>query len=273
MRKALLVLLIVFSFNCYSQDAVTKPLSIGETISFGSKILGEQRTLNIYLPEGYHQNDSVKYTVMYLLDGSYEEDFLHVAGLLQFHSFSWINTVRPTILVGIANVDRKRDFTFPTSIEKDKSDFPTTGGSERFMDFLSKEVFPLVQSRYKVVTDSRTIVGQSLGGLLATEILIKHPYWFTDYIIISPSLWWDNESLLTKLDKNAWSKRDIKTNIYIGVGKEGEKMENDAKQLHQWFLDLNNTKINLKFGYFEKRDHGDVMYEAMNHALESLYKK
>lgn len=42
-----------------------------------------------------------------------------------------IDAMPKSIVVGIANVDRKRDFTFPTTIKKDKEDFPTTGGSEK----------------------------------------------------------------------------------------------------------------------------------------------
>jgi hypothetical protein len=72
--------------------------------------LEEDRILNIYLPEGYGE-DSTRYPVIYLLDGSYNEDFLHICGLVQF--LTMIEVMPKTIVVGIANVDRKRDFTFP----------------------------------------------------------------------------------------------------------------------------------------------------------------
>ncbi len=45
-----------------------------------STLLGEKRILNIYLPEGYNKNDTTNYPVTYLLDGSADEDFIHVAG-------------------------------------------------------------------------------------------------------------------------------------------------------------------------------------------------
>ena len=91
---------------------------------------------------------------------------------MQFANFSWINMLPKSILVGIANIDRKRDFTFPTTIEKDKKDYPTTGGSAKFIAFIEKELQPFIESHYKT-TSSKTIIGQSLGGLLATEILFK----------------------------------------------------------------------------------------------------
>jgi len=92
--------------------------------------------LNIYLPEGYNGNETVRYPVVYLLDGSADEDFIHLVGLFQFNSFSWIDRVPKSIVVGIANIDRRRDFTLPTTIEKDKQRYPTAGHSAIFINFL-----------------------------------------------------------------------------------------------------------------------------------------
>jgi predicted alpha/beta superfamily hydrolase len=60
-----------------------------------------------------------------------------------------------------------------------------------------------------------------LGGLLITEILLKHPTLFNKYIIISPSIWWDNGSILTQDSPMLKSTFSQKTEVYIGVGKEG----------------------------------------------------
>lgn len=98
-----------------------------KTIYFGvieeldSKILSEKRILNVYLPEGYDAADTIKYPVIYLLDGSADEDFIHVVGIVQFNTFPWIDQIPPSIVVGIATVDRRRDFTYPTTIEEDKN--------------------------------------------------------------------------------------------------------------------------------------------------------
>lgn len=112
-----IILLFIVKFN-FSQTS--KPFVLGVIEEIQSKELSENRTLNIYLPEGYKQDDTTKYPVIYLLDGSADEDFIHVVGLVQFNNFPWINRVPKSIVVGIANVDRKRDFSFPTTIEEDK---------------------------------------------------------------------------------------------------------------------------------------------------------
>ncbi|MCG7859670.1 alpha/beta hydrolase, partial [Flavihumibacter sediminis] len=77
-----------------------------------------------------------------------------------------------------------------------------------------------------------------MGGLLATEILLTKPALFTKYIIVSPSLWWDNASLLQGKLTN-WSINDS-LQVYIAVGKEGltpganpRVMEVDANLLYE----------------------------------------
>ena len=55
----------------------SSPFNIGETITWESKLLKQSRTINVYLPEGYQKSEK-KYPVIYLLDGSADEDFIHI---------------------------------------------------------------------------------------------------------------------------------------------------------------------------------------------------
>lgn len=154
--------------------APAMPFTLGVITQLKSVVLGETRTLNIYLPEGYQKKDTTKYPVVYLLDGSADEDFIHISGLYQFNSFPWVNRVPKSIVVGIASVDRQRDFTYPTTIEKDRGLYKTAGHSANFISFIEHELQPYIERTFKV-NGSRTLIGQSLGGLLATEILITRP--------------------------------------------------------------------------------------------------
>ena len=141
------------------KQEVSKPFILGQTIELQSKVLNEKRILNIYLPEGYDSKDSIKYPVIYLLDGSADEDFIHIVGLVQYNSFEWINIVPKSIVVGIATVDRRRDFTFPTTIEADKKTFPTSGQSDKFISFIETELQPFIETKYKTA-QSKIIIGQ-----------------------------------------------------------------------------------------------------------------
>lgn len=258
------------------QPETTKPFVLGVIDEIQSKELGEKRTLNIYLPEGYDRNDSVNYPVIYLLDGSADEDFIHIVGLVQFFSFEWINQLPKSIVVGIANVDRRRDFTFP-STHKAKIDLPTAGHSDKFISFIEKELQPYIAAHYRTNQD-KTIIGQSLGGLLATEVLLKKPTLFNKYIIISPSLWWDNGSLLEQSSAMLTADFAQPTDIYIAVGKEGltpteipRVMEVDANLLADKLKGSKSKNVQVFFDYLPLENHATIMHLAVSNAFKWLY--
>lgn len=242
-----------------------------------SKELAEKRILNIYLPEGYNRDDTTKYPVIYLLDGSADEDFIHITGLVQFNSFEWINRVPKSIVVGIATIDRKRDFTFSTSIQKDKITYPTTGHSDKFITFIEDELQPFIDTKYNT-NKIQTIIGQSLGGLLATEILLKKPMLFDKYIIVSPSLWWDNGSLLKQSSILLQKNFNHPTYIYIGVGKEGlspgeipRNMEADAILLSQKIKGSKSKTVKVFFDYLPQENHATILHQAVANSFNLLY--
>lgn len=285
MNKLLLTILLALSTSLVyarskkaSSLAKSKPFVLGVTDQLPSKVLGEQRTLNIYLPEGYNEQDSIHYPVIYLLDGSADEDFIHITGLVQFSSFEWINQVPKSIVVGIATVDRRRDFTFPTSLQHDLEKAPTSGKSDRFMAFIEQELQPYIQQKYKV-NQTRTLIGQSLGGLFATQVLFKKPTLFNKYIIISPSLWWNNGSLLNEAPTILSEGFTQETAIYIGVGKEGltptavpRVMEVDANVLADKIRSTKSQAIKVYFDYLPQEDHATIMHQAVSNAFKVIYK-
>ena len=160
--RAILILFLCFSCmtpivgqkNKTKQTITPKPFVLGLIDEIQSQELNEKRTLNIYLPEGYAEQDTILYPVIYLLDGSADEDFIHVVGLVQFYSFEWINVINKSIVVGIANVDRRRDFTFPTTLEKDKESNLTSGTSSKFISFIANELQPYIEKNYKTSSES-----------------------------------------------------------------------------------------------------------------------
>jgi predicted alpha/beta superfamily hydrolase len=251
-----------------------KPFVLGVIDQIQSKELGENRILNIYLPEGYNKNDTVHYPVVYLLDGSADEDFIHIVGLYQFNSFEWINRVPKSIVVGIATVDRRRDFTFPTTIKEDKEKYPTTGHSDKFIAFIEKELQPFIERKYHTNT-SKTLIGQSLGGLLSTEVLLKKSSLFNKYIIVSPSIWWNNGSILNEDSEILKQSFSQPTEVYIGVGKEGltptkipRVMEVDANLLAEKIRNTKSKSVHVYFDYLPAEDHATIMHQAVYNALK-----
>ncbi|KMQ68273.1 esterase [Chryseobacterium sp. FH2] len=249
-----------------AQNGNVKPLSIGEVRTIYSKILNEERTLNIYLPQNFNKTKS--YPIIYLLDGSMNEDFIHVSGLVQF--FNLMYSMPETIVVGIANIDRKRDFTFHTDLEDLQRDYPTTGHSDKFIGFLEKELKPFVESQFK--TTDKYLFGQSLGGLLATEILLKKPEMFNNYFIISPSLWWDDESLLKQANQLLSKTRDTKKFIYVSVGKgEHPVMVKDTESLYDILKNSNKKNWTVEYKMMETDNHATILHRSLYEGLLKLF--
>lgn len=275
LRFFFFVCLTLFTFGCDQNERSQEPVQsqsgpqdfvLGEIQTLPSEILHEDRTLNIYLPAGYGVDPLKKYPVIYLLDGSKDEDFVHIVGLAQFANFPWTNMLEPTIIVGIGNVDRKRDFTYPSNNTKDNEELPTSGGSAKFIDFIEQELQPFIASTYST-NNNKTIIGQSLGGLLATEILYKSPNLFTNYIIVSPSLWWDDGSLLADEPPILSSKKTV----YLAVGKEGDMMESVALKLNNNLKRFSDEKLDYHFDYMKDMNHGNILHLAVYRAFQKFF--
>lgn len=267
-KKIFILCSILFAFHSVvlAQNGTVKPLAIGEIRTLKSKILNEERTLNIYLPYGFDKTKS--YPVIYLLDGSINEDFIHVSGLVQF--FNQMYSMPETIVVGIANVDRKRDFTFHTDLKDLQKDYPTTGHSEKFISFFEKELKPYVESQFK--TTDTYLFGQSLGGLLATEILLKKPEMFNNYFIISPSLWWDDESLLKQAKELLNKSSDTKKFVYISVGKgEHPVMVKDAESIYDILKNSGKKNWKVEYKMMEGDNHATILHRSLYEGLVKLF--
>ncbi|WP_312075368.1 alpha/beta hydrolase-fold protein [Chryseobacterium sp.] len=267
-KKLLIFCSLLFAFQSlvFAQSENLKPLTIGEIRTLKSEILNEERILNIYLPQNFDKTKS--YPIIYLLDGSMNEDFIHVTGLIQF--FNQMYSMPETIVVGIANIDRKKDFTFHTDLKDLQKDYPTTGHSDKFISFLEKELKPYIESHFK--TTDKYLFGQSLGGLLATEILLKKPEMFNNYFIISSSLWWDDESLLKQAPQLLAKITDTKKFIYVSVGKgEHKVMVKDAQDLYDILKNSNKKNWTVEYKMMETDNHATILHRSLYEGLVKLF--
>lgn len=192
-RRLAFAIALAVAVPLRAQPLERAPLAIGETFTMRSAALGETRRVNVWVPPGYASSDTVRLPVLYMPDGGIEEDFLHVAGLLQVGIGN--GTMRPFILVGIENTQRRRDLTGPTTREDDRKIAPRVGGSAAFRTFLRDELRPLVNARWRTTRET-AIVGESLAGLFVVETFLLEPGLFDSYLAFDPSLWWNGEALV-----------------------------------------------------------------------------
>ena len=194
-------------------------LTIGDTFTLRSQILDETRRINVYAPAGYTASDTLRLPVLYMPDGGIEEDFLHIAGLVQISSLN--GTMRPHLLVGIENTERRRDLTGPTTVESDREIAPHVGGSAAFRRFLRDELMPAINAAYRT-TGETAIVGESLAGLFVVETLLLEPELFDTYIAIDPSLWWNDERLANDAVSTLAGLPNLDATLYLATSGQPE---------------------------------------------------
>ncbi|AYN05077.1 alpha/beta hydrolase [Flavobacterium sp. 140616W15] len=258
-----------------------QPIVLGITDKLKSTELGETRTINIYLPQGYNKKDTLKYPVIYILDGGVEEDFIHITGIVRFNTEEWIARFPKSIVVGIENTNRRRDFTFSVPnldfVEKmgfKKQNFPQYGGSEKYIAFLEKELQPYIDKKFNT-SNHKTVIGESLAGLLATEILLKHRNLFDNYIIIAPSLWWGDQSLLTEAPKLLKAKENKPALVYIAAcdKDEDKTMYDVAMSLSETLKQNDEKNTKVYYDYIQNEIHSTVMHQAVYNGFKAFYPK
>ena len=165
---------------------------VGILDSLYSKILNESRKIYIQLPASYTPEKNQKYPVVFILDG---EMFLPTVNDVQnYYSGGFTPEM---VLVGIANdKNRVRDLTTSSIATKYGMPFNEKNGeADNFREFIETELIPFIENKYPV-TNYRTLIGHSYGGLFTISTLINQPNLFTNYLAIDPSLDWDDQKLL-----------------------------------------------------------------------------
>jgi uncharacterized protein len=244
------------------------PLVLGETFAIDSKVLGERRHINVYLPPGYAESPRGRFPVLYMPDGGMGEDFLHIAGLVQISVTN--QTMRPFVLVGIENTQRRRDMTGPTENGDDKKIAPRVGGSAAFRRFIRDELMPQIKSRYR--TNSETaIVGESLAGLFVVETFVLEPDLFDTYIAIDPSLWWNDHKLLADAARQLRARPAMTKRLFLASSSE-ERIPG----LFTQFVDIlkkNAPKgVHWHYAIMPEERHATIYHPAALRAFREMFK-
>jgi predicted alpha/beta superfamily hydrolase len=244
------------------------PLTIGETFTIDSKIQNETRHINVYLPPIYTESPKSELPVLYMPDGGISEDFLHVAGLVQVSVGN--ETMRPFILVGIENTQRRRDMTGPTDNDADKKIAPQVGGSEAFRKFIRRELMPEVKKRYRTTSET-AIVGESLAGLFVIETFVLEPDLFSTYIAFDPSLWWNNQKLLDDLPKSLRAQPKLEKTLYFASSDEKEILKS-AERLAAILRKDAPTGLQWRYEEMPAETHATIYHPAALKAFRSVLK-
>ena len=282
MKKPLIIILFaIISFFTFAQN--DNAIIIGHIDSLYSEILGEERALWIHAPEGTLDSSFTgELPVLYLLDG--DAHFHSVTGLIkQLSSVNGNQKIPRMITVGIPNSPANRTRDLSPSMVKDR---PESGGGNRFLDFIEKELMPYIESNYPVA-NHKLFVGHSLGGLTVINTLLHRPHLFTNYIAIDPSLWWNEQEMLGKADSVFQETQLDNKSLYVSIantmqeGMEYSTIMSDTNEaskhirsIIEFSTKLEENPINgldFKWNYYENDSHGSVPLISEYDALRHMY--
>lgn len=265
MRKPL-QLASLFLFAAWTAVAADEPVPPYETFAIESAVLQESRRINVYLPPGYATAEATLYPVLYMPDGGIQEDFPHLATTLD--TAIRAGEMRPLILVGIENTERRRDVTGPTEVEEDRKIAPRVGGSAAFRRFIATELMPEIRRRYRGA-DETGIIGESLAGLFIVETFFLQPELFDTYIALSPSLWWNNEELVRKAAERLKSRPDLHGTLYLSSA--GDDVADEAARLAEVLR--TDAPAGLRWQYKPRPDlqHATIYRGVSPQVLRELY--
>ena len=245
----------------------TSALTVGETFTIRSTTLGETRRINVYIPPVYAESANARRPVLYMPDGGIGEDFLHVAGLLEVSVGN--GTMRPFILVGIENTQRRRDLTGPTQSAEDKKIAPHVGGSAAFRRFVRSELMPVINDRYRT-TKETAIMGESLAGLFVVEAFFLEPDMFDTYIAFDPSVWWNNGEIVNRAADRLRAMGNRQRTLYLASSSE------DRSDLTKKLAEVlgKNAPANLTWHYepMPQETHATIYHPAALLAVRRLFK-
>lgn len=260
MFKSLLPLCLVFLFITNAFGSM-----LGERITLDSRTLGEERTLQILLPENYQANKSATYPVIYLLDGDY--NFNAVAGMLDLLANKG-QRIPDVILVGIADKGTQsyRTYMTPNSIPT-LHDKNVNGQANAFLSYLVDEVKPYIEKKYRAAQHT-TIVGHSMGGLFVLNALIENPASFTNYVAISPSVWLADNAIVKQAQTSLSVNAEQPVSLFLSLADETQMGQYDFINL----LDLTQPDhLTWSFTHYPDENHNSVGIISLRDSLKKIF--
>ena len=259
---------------CFKLNAATPyELPRSSVIELAEKSSGRVYPLFIQLPPSYAANTDQTYPVIYLTDAHYS--FPIVSGAMRFPMNNGV--MQHAIIVAVSyekgstgSNSRIRDFT-PTAAKAWKQE---TGNAKGHMAFLRDTVMPFIESSYRARKTDRTFVGNSLGGLFGAYVLLTEPDLFSNYIIGSPSVWFDDSAILN----TSFSKPQTKIKVYLSVGEyetpafgEGQDMVAGAVQLRDKIAAYRSEYIEINFSIISGASHATAFPTTAIQGLDWVY--
>ncbi len=280
-------ILLIFCNPLFSQKSEPKEKIRNEPDHIiSSKITEKDYLIHMSFPKNYFTKDTITYPVLYVLDGKSTYRYFNPSHI----DFKKIEDV---IFVGISHkvngiesrINRFNDYTpYLDTISERKFEkiygvakgTVKTGGADKFLECLKKEIIPFIDKHYKTNSD-RGISGHSLGGLFTAYCFLNSDNYFTRFGINSPSFQLNEEifldpAILKFTNSETW---DIEpTKVFISTGEDESPMMVSNMVKFSLSLKKNNYKnIDMNWRIYRNESHTSVIPSSLSGTLTTLYGK
>jgi predicted alpha/beta superfamily hydrolase len=266
----------------YVSTAIVSAQTKTDTHKILSAYNKKEYQLKVLLPENYSANDTLRYPILYVLDGDYSTNLFQST----LHLFSLAPELQDVIIVTIDGVNRSHeqwlasryyDYTPSSDPQADtaiarfmKTPIVPSGGADAFLQTLEKQILPWVEQHYKTNAD-KGLYGHSLGGLFAAHCLLQKPNLFRKYSINSPSLWWRQGEMAKQFAATATANAAIDARVFLSAGKlEGNFMIAPIDAFEK-VINTNFPGIKMNYKIFEDETHVSVVPVTCTRTLKTLY--
>lgn len=233
----------------------------GSTVKIYSRVLNEERTISISLPEDYESSQN-NYSVLYILDA--EGDRTYSQSVSTVDSLQKKGTTPQMIVVGIWNTNRNRDM-IPAAV----SHRPGSGGSDKFLTFIREELVPSINRTYRT-DDFSILYGMSNSALFSVYALLEAPETFNSYIASSPMIGHCPEFM--KSQTEAFVKKDAASNrilFMIYGSKDGPRVTDYAPDLHDYLKSNTSEEFISELVILEGEGH--VPQSSLARGLQFIF--
>ena len=236
--------------------------------SIKSTVLGEDRIILVRTPVGYETN-KLSYPVLYMTDG--DAHIGHTGSTIEFLTQN--GRISDLIVVGVTNTDRTRDLTPAKSSAKNAGgelQFPTSGGADNFLKFFETELIPEIEKEYRV-QPYRIFAGHSLGGLFAIHAMITKPGLFNAYIAVSPSLQWENNDEMKRVEAFLKNQKESKVTLFASIGNEPGPIGDAFDKFKDMLAKSSIKGFDWQAERMADEDHGSVVLRSHYFGLRKVY--
>ena len=276
-----------------------------EVLTIMSKNTNQEFRISISLPSSYDHKPDTSFPALYVVDGNIL--FEMVTGISRMMQQGRVIPEMVVVSIGYplegfygddfiqffvrrgkdftAVVDRQYEQTLANLLKIEQMEIGT-GGAEDFLRFINEELTSLIETRYRINSADKTLLGHSTGGHFALYTLLKQPQIFQRYIVGSPSLGIGQGVLFNMEKEYATQHRELPVKLFLGIGEEEEHASFSRASYLDTIVSVSNyfrfSAIiedrgyrDLKFSkkLFEGYGHTDVVGPIISMGLKNVFAK